>query len=161
MLTLLIISLFLICIFSFILLIILSKQKKGLLWISIGIPIILAVALSFYYTMDAIKAQPIPPYHVKVMYLDHLVLEKKWIYIWLMPQDRQYPITVVEPYTKEREKELEEAKRAKATGLMTLGELAGKDSKTGNGQGQSGNDRNDAAFVFYQFNPVHDLPPKN
>ena len=130
---------------------------KNYLFKSILIPLMIGVAVSTWYTYNAIlgygtEYKPSD----KVVYLYHLSdkIEKK-IYLLIVKAGEKEPRLHIYPYSKNLEEALEEEKKRGAQGIMVVGELKKEKRKT--------SDRkvaNQEEYRFYEMPPNVWMPKK-
>ena len=130
---------------------------KNYLFKSILIPLMIGVAVSTWYTYNAIlgygtEYKPSD----KVVYLYHLSdkIEKK-IYLLIVKAGEKEPRLHIYPYSKKLEEALEEAKKKGAQGIMVVGELKKEKRKTSNRR-----IANQEEYRFYEMPPNVWMPKK-
>lgn len=137
-------------------LIFLAKGNRR--WLAIAIPIVLMTVAASVFTINGIMGLPrVASPTEKFTFLDYATDGKK-IWIWIVEKGAKHPITIEQPYSKEKHKKLQEAKDAKSKGAVIVGEptkLKDNMKKGEEGQFAAGD------FVLHQFNPVKDGIPKD
>lgn len=127
-------------------------------WLTIAIPVVLLTVAASVFTINSIMGLPrAVTLNEKFTFLDYATDGKK-IWIWIVEKGAKHPITIEQPYSKEKHKKLQEAKEAKSKGAVIVGEPAKTADPMKKGEvGQFA--RGD--FVLHQFNPVKDGIPKD
>lgn len=89
----------------------LSQDRKWWKFIFILIPIVLFLVYKLWYTIEYIKTAPTEKMPDKYTFLHSVEKQKKNIYIWAVEDGKEYPITIVIPWSEKASKEIEKAKR--------------------------------------------------
>lgn len=101
-------------------LVMLSQNKKWWKFIFILIPLVLFLVFKLWYAIEYIKTAPTEKMPDKYMFIHSIEKQKKWIYIWAMEDGKDYPITLVIPWTEKASKEVEKAKRGVREGRKMM-----------------------------------------
>lgn len=94
-----------------VLLVLLAKERKWWLGIFIVIPVVLFLVFKLWMTINYLKSAPTETMPDKYTFIHSVEKQKKFIYIWAVEEGKEYPITIVIPWTEKASKEVEKAKR--------------------------------------------------
>lgn len=92
-------------------LVMLSQNKKWWKFIFILIPIVLFLVFKLWYAIEYIKTAPTEKIPDKYTFIHSIEKQKKFIFIWVVEDGKDYPITIVIPWSEKASKEAEQAKR--------------------------------------------------
>ena len=125
-------------------LVMLSQSKRWWKFIFILIPIVLFLVFKLWYAIEYIKTAPIDRVPDKFTFIHSIEKQKKVIYIWAIEEGKDYPITIVIPWTEKASKEVEKAKRGVREGRR-MERSKQQDKETGTPTDE---------FKFYEFRPM-------
>lgn len=122
-------------------LVLLSQSKRWWKFIFVLIPIVLFLVYQLWQTVEYIKTAPIERMPDKYTFIHSIEKQKKFIYIWAIEEGKDYPITIVIPWSEKASKEVEKAKRGVREGRRMIRDKS--------------QDKNSATptdeFKFYEF----------
>lgn len=89
----------------------LSQNKRWWKFLFILIPVVLFLVFKIWYAVEYIKTAPLAKMPDKYTFIHSIEKQKKHIYIWAIEDGKDYPITIVIPWSEKASKEVEKAKR--------------------------------------------------
>jgi hypothetical protein len=92
-------------------LVMMSQDRKWWKFIFILIPISLFLVYKLWFAIEYIKTAPTTKMPDKFTFIHSIEKQKKHIFIWGIEEGKDYPITVVIPWSEKASKEVEKAKR--------------------------------------------------
>ena len=122
-------------------LVLLSQNKRWWKFIFILIPVVLFLVYKLWQTVEYIKTAPSERMPDKYTFIHSIEKQKKVIYIWMIEDGKDYPTTVVIPWSEKASKEVEKAKRG-----VREGRRMERDKKK---EGENGIPVDE--FKFYEF----------
>lgn len=112
-------------------LVMLSQNKRWWKFLFILIPLVLFVVFKLWYAIEYIKTAPTEKLPNKFTFITSIEKQKKYIYIWAIEEGKDYPITIVIPWTEKASKEVESAKRGVREGRrMTFSKEKNRENNT-------------------------------
>lgn len=112
-------------------LVMLSQNKRWWKFLFILIPLVLFVVFKLWYAIEYIKTAPTEKLPNKFTFITSIEKQKKHIYIWAIEEGKDYPITIVIPWTEKASKEVESAKRGVREGRrMTFSKDKNRENNT-------------------------------
>ena len=122
-------------------LVLLSQNKRWWKFIFVLIPVVLFLVYKLWQTVEYIKTAPVERMPDKYTFIHSIEKQKKFIYIWAIEEGKDYPITIVIPWSEKASKEVEKAKRGVREGRRMM-----RDKKQ---DGENGTLVDE--FKFYEF----------
>lgn len=130
-------------IFSVLLVFVAVRTVKSV-WLAATLPAVLLIIASVLFTVYSFMGQPAQRYPTDTFTFlrYHLSDDKEWIYLWIVENNKDYPITISIPYTTEEHEKAAEAQEQEEGGGTMEGEMVTVTNS--NGQEAKG-------FEYYQF----------
>lgn len=101
-------------------LILLTQNKKWWKFIFLLIPFVLILVFKLWLAVEYIKSAPTDVIPDKFTLIYSIEAQKKYIYIWALEEGKDYPTTIVIPWSEKASKELSQAKQKDQKGIRMV-----------------------------------------